>query len=409
MFAGPGPRLHPTPAHRREFPAWQRQIRGAVRRRGGSGPNDVRGAEAMLLSSVIAGDLVRAEYLLRAGHLPRRGREEFRATLVRPAGSSGPRPAVVVCPGRNAIVSQVTGAQPPDYPDRNVAARFAAAGFVTLTLDYGLSGRVDPDRLYGRDEAAVLAHLYLTAGTSLLAELASQAAAALCWLDAEPDVQSGRVALFGHSLGGAVALHAALFLDNPPPVCVASHLGSYRILGYGHPALLLPGIAADADLPDLYAALAPAPLHLQYGLADHELDPGDAAAAGEQIVELYQVAGAARSAEVRAFEMGHGTATGPAIDFLNRALATPSGAAAGVSGASGVAAGAAGGVSGASGVAAGAAAGVSGASAAAGVSGLSGAAAGAAAGASGASGAAAGTAGAVSGPSGVAGLRQERV
>jgi perosamine synthetase len=387
MFAAPGPRLHPTPAHPREFPAWQRQIRGAVRRRGGSGPSDVRGAEAMLLSSVVAGDLVRAEYLLRAGHLPRRGGEEFRATLVRPAGSSGPRPAVVVCPGRNAIVSQVTGVQPPDYPDRNVAARFAAAGFVTLTLDYGLSGRVDPDRLYGRDEAAVLAHLYLTAGTSLLAELASQAAAALCWLDAEPDVQSGRVALFGHSLGGAVALHAALFLDNPPPVCVASHLGSYRILGYGHPALLLPGIAADADLPDLYAALAPAPLHLQYGLADHELDPGDAAAAGQQITELYQVAGAARNAEVHAFEMGHGTATGPAIDFLNRALTTPSAVAAGgVSGPSGVAAVVAGGVSGPSGVAAVAAGGMSGPS-----------------------GVAAGAAGGVSGPSMVAGLRQEPV
>jgi hypothetical protein len=323
MFAGPGPRLHPPPAHPREFPAWARQIRGAVRRRGGAGPSDVQGAEATLLSSETADDLLRAEYVLRATPPLRRGSEAFRATLVRPAGSSGPRPAVVVCPGRNAIVSQVTGAQPPDYPDRNVAARFAAAGFVTLTLDYGLSGRVDPDRLYGRDEAAVLAQLYLAAGTSLLAELASQAAAALCWLDAEPAVQAGRVALFGHSLGGAVALHAALFLDHPPPVCVASHLGSYRILGYGHPALLLPGIGADADLPDLYGALAPAPLHLQYGLADHELEPGDAAAAGQQIMELYRVAGAARHAKVHGFEMGHGTAAGPAIDFLNRTLTNP--------------------------------------------------------------------------------------
>jgi perosamine synthetase len=325
LLAGPGPRLHPPPAHPREFPAWQRQIRGAVRRRGGAGPSEARGAEATLLSSVTAGNLLRAEYLLRAGQLSRRGSREFLATLVRPAGDSGPWPAVVVCPGRNAIISQVTGAQPPDYPDRNVAARFAAAGFVTLTLDYRMTGRVDPGRLHGRDETAVLAHLYMAAGASLLAELAGYAAAALYWLDAQPQVQPGRVALFGHSLGGAVALHAALFLDHPPPVCAASHLGSYRILGYGHPALLLPGIAADADLPDLYAALAPAPLHLQYGLADHELDPGDAAAAGQRITELYRVAGAPSRAEVHAFEMGHGTAAGPAINFLNRVLRVPPG------------------------------------------------------------------------------------
>jgi perosamine synthetase len=353
LFAGPGPRLHPPPAEPREFPAWRAQIREAVRQCAGtwadraavaasgtaaggaavaaSGTAAAREtaaggaartgsaplAEAALLSSVTAGGLQRAECLLPAGGA------EFLATLVRPAGNSGPLPAVVVCPGRNAIVSQVSGAEPPDYPDRNVAARFAAAGFVTLTLDYGLSGRVDQDRLYGRDEAAVLAHLYAAAGKSLLAELAGAAAAALCWLDAQPDVRSGRVALFGHSLGGAVALHAALFLDRPLPLCVASHLGSYRILGYGHPALLLPGIAADADLPDLYAALAPAPLQLQYGLADHELDPDDAAAAGKQISELYRVAGAAGSAEVLALPMGHGTAAAPAIDFLNRTLAGP--------------------------------------------------------------------------------------
>jgi hypothetical protein len=182
---------------------------------------------------------------------------QFRAVLTRPEHAPHPLAAVVVCPGRNAVVDQVTGAVPPDYPDRAVAAQFAAAGFVSLTLDYGLAGAVDPARLYGRDEAAVLAHLHAAAGRPLLGALASGAAAVVGWLGHHPAVLPGQVGLFGHSLGGAVALHADLVLDPPVPLCTASHLGSYRILAYGHPALLLPGIARHADLPDLYAALAP--------------------------------------------------------------------------------------------------------------------------------------------------------
>ena len=142
---------------------------------------------------------------------------------------------MLVCPGRNAVVEQVTGAEPPDYPDRDVAARFAAAGLATLTLDYGFDGSIDPERLYGRDEAAVLAQVYLAAGRSLLAELVADATAAFGWLRDQPWVRPDAAGLFGHSLGAAVVLHVALSLDRPPPLCTASHLGSYRVLRYRAP------------------------------------------------------------------------------------------------------------------------------------------------------------------------------
>ena len=218
------------------------------------------------------------------------------------------------------MVEQVTGAEPPDYPDRDVAARFAAAGLATLTVDYGFDGSIDPWRLYGRDEAAVLAQVYLAAGRSLLAELVADAAAAFGWLREQPWVRPEAAGLFGHSLGAAVALHVALSLDRPTPLCTASHLGSYRVLRYGHPALLLPGIGRDHDLPDLYAALAPAPLQVQYGRSDRQLDPADADAAGQRITDVYRLAGAEPNLEVLAEPMGHGTATTPAIEFFRRTL-----------------------------------------------------------------------------------------
>jgi dienelactone hydrolase len=116
-------------------------------------------------------------------------------------------------------VAQVTGAQPPDHPDRDIAARLCGAGLVTFTIDYRFGGRVDPGRVRGGDEAAVLAQLYQVAGRSLLGELAAGASAALAWLGSHPAVEPGQVALFGHSLGGAVALHAALAQPVPPPLC----------------------------------------------------------------------------------------------------------------------------------------------------------------------------------------------
>ncbi len=310
----PDHRLHPRPQDAEDFPAWRDRVRAAVRARGDCCP-PAGPVSATLLSTARSGDLAREQYLLNGIGA------EAAVTLLRPARASGALPTVLVCPGANAVVAQVTGAEPPDYPDRDIAVRLSAAGFVTLTLDYRYAGRVDQGRKAGRDDMTVLAQLYDLVGRSLLGALVRGAGLTLAWLGSQPGTRPGQVALFGHSLGGAVALHAALAARELLPLCVASHLGSYRVLGYGHPAAHLPGIAADADLPDLYAALAPAPLHLQYGLADRELDPADAQAAGEQIAELYRIAGAGGRAEVLATPMGHGTAPAPAIDFLRRALA----------------------------------------------------------------------------------------
>ncbi|GAA1964985.1 DegT/DnrJ/EryC1/StrS family aminotransferase [Kitasatospora viridis] len=310
-----GPR--PLPERAAEFEAWRREVRGAVRRLGGAGLDPVAGTGARLVAAREAGGLVREEYLLGGPE------DTVRVIATRPAGTAERLPAVVVCPGRGAVPDQVTGAVPPDHPDRNVAEHFARAGFLTLTLDYGFAGCVDPARLHGRDEAELLAQLLGQQGRPLLGVLAGDALRVLDWLPRHPHALPGRTALFGHSLGGAVALHAALAAERPVPLCVASHLGSYRVLGLGHGASVLPGLAAHADLPELFAALAPAPLHLQYGLADQALEPADSAAAGETVRALYQVAGAAGLAEVLALPMGHGTGVEEAIGFLKRVLDGP--------------------------------------------------------------------------------------
>ncbi|WP_424891090.1 DegT/DnrJ/EryC1/StrS family aminotransferase [Streptomyces sp. XH2] len=169
----------------------------------------------------------------------------FRAAVLAPAGT-GPLPAVLVLGGRNARLDQLTGAEPPDHPDRDVAAHLARAGFLTLALDPGIDGGLDPDRLAGRDGGIVLAHAFALRGHSLLGALLGDALAALEWLRGHPRAAPGRTGLFGHSLGVAVALHTALLAPEPPPVCAAGHLGSYpalfaRLLT-GFEGAVLPGI-----------------------------------------------------------------------------------------------------------------------------------------------------------------------
>ncbi|MEU4799918.1 DegT/DnrJ/EryC1/StrS family aminotransferase [Streptomyces sp. NPDC023327] len=257
-------------------------------------------------------------------------RGAFPGTLLAPP-SGAPGPAVLVLGGKNARLDQLTGAEPPDHPDRNVAEQLARAGFVTLSFDHGIGGGLDGGRRAGRDEGTLLAHAFTLTGRSLLGALVGDALGALDVLAAHPRVDAERVGLFGHSLGAAVALHTALLAPRAGlPLCAASHLGSYQALFVrlltGHEGAVLPGILEYADLADLYAALAPAPLQLQYGTADAYLEPADARAAAETVRVAYESAGSAAASsgafalEVHELPMGHGTHVGHAADFFTRAL-----------------------------------------------------------------------------------------
>ncbi|MBF6046069.1 DegT/DnrJ/EryC1/StrS aminotransferase [Streptomyces sp. NRRL B-1677] len=298
---------------------WSRRVRAVVERLARAGQDTLAAAPDGPPEE--SDGFVRERLLFDS---PARGR--FRAAVLAPAGT-GPLPAVLVLGGRNARLDQLTGAEPPGHPDRDVAAHLARAGFLTLALDHGIDGGLDADRLAGRDEGTVLAHAFALRGHSLLGALLGDALAALGWLRGHPRAAAGRTGLFGHSLGAAVALHTALLAPEPLPVCAAGHLGSYpalfaRLLT-GFEGAALPGILEYADLPELYGALAPAPLQLQYGLRDPFLDPADAREGAAAVRRAYAGAGAADRLEVLELDLGHGTDRDRAAAFFSRSLAGP--------------------------------------------------------------------------------------
>ncbi|MFD5700898.1 aminotransferase class I/II-fold pyridoxal phosphate-dependent enzyme, partial [Streptomyces lasiicapitis] len=318
LGADPKLRLTPTPSDASAHTAWSRRVRAVVDRLARAERTPL---EVTAVDTTVTAGLRRERLTLNS---PVRG--AFQATLLAPPDTTTPAPAVLVFGGKNAHLDQLTGETPPDFPDRNVAEHLARAGFVTLTFEHGITG-LDEERRAGREQGALLAHAFALTGHSLLGALVGDTLGALDVLATHPLVDPARVGLFGHSLGAAVALHTALLAPRPLPVCAASHLGSYpalyeRLLT-GYEGAVLPGILEYADLGDLYAALAPAPLHLQYGTADSYLEPADARAAAATVHRGYAAAGAKDRLDVHELPMGHGTHVQHTIDFFTRTLTGP--------------------------------------------------------------------------------------
>ncbi len=110
-----------------------------------------------------------------------RGRTLF-AWLVMPAAARAPVPAVVAMHGWGANAAMMWPVVPP----------LQAAGFAVLLLDARCHGRSDDEPF------------------TSMPRFAEDIAAGLAWLRTQPDIDAGRLALLGHSVGAAAALlHAS--------------------------------------------------------------------------------------------------------------------------------------------------------------------------------------------------------
>lgn len=219
----------------------------------------------------------------------------LRATIMRP-GREGIYPGVVVCPGRNAKLSFVTGAEPPDYPDRAVSERLTAAGMTTMTIEYELDTHEAP-----------------------LSVLVQNAVSAVSLLSNDRRIEPNKIALFGHSLGAHVALCTALVRNEELPVALASFLSPYPTMfknGNDLTKHLYPSSLRNSDTSVLATALAPAPLQVQHGLLDPRLPIDETRSMLEFIRQNY----ASDSLSILTPRMTHGTDIPQLCNFLKTSL-----------------------------------------------------------------------------------------
>lgn len=120
------------------------------------------------------------------------------------ASTDSPARAVVLCQGLSGVRTLV-------LPE--VAARLAAAGIGSLRFDYAGFGDSGGDRGWVDPRAR-----------------SDDALLALAWLRQAEGVDPGRVGLYGHSLGGPVALHTASRDRRVPAVVAVSAPGNGREL-----------------------------------------------------------------------------------------------------------------------------------------------------------------------------------
>jgi dienelactone hydrolase len=134
----------------------------------------------------------------------------------------GPHPGVVLCHGFTGIKELIL----PYY-----AARFAAAGFAALAFDY---------RGFGESEGP--------RGRLIPLEQVNDIRNAITFMEAQPEVDAGRIGLWGTSFGGAHAPHVA-GIDERVKAAVAQ-------VGFGDGERLFRRKADDARLAMMQAMLA---------------------------------------------------------------------------------------------------------------------------------------------------------
>jgi dienelactone hydrolase len=273
-----------------------------------------------------------------AGYGPRTA-----AWVLRPAGISGPLPAIVALHdhgnfkrfGKDKIAD---GPQPPPaevvalrgsaYGGRAFANALARAGFLVLVHDAFLWGsrglpeetlpeaerRLAPAlapliRRPGTSEASalynagaalqeqVIAKYCAILGTSIAGLICHEDRIALAYLRSRGDVLGERIGCIGLSGGGC---RAALLLASDDGVAAAVIVGmmsTWRELLDCHVAphswmFFPPGLSRVADWPEIAACRAPAPLMVQYAQGDELFTPEGMRAADQRIVEVYRGIGA---------------------------------------------------------------------------------------------------------------------
>ncbi|MFT7772287.1 dienelactone hydrolase family protein [Roseateles sp.] len=283
----------------RPDPSWRAQALAAARRLmllpgddGGAFATDVlaeqdRGthvAQALTLRGAL-GDRVPALYL-------------------RPK-AAGPHPAVLVMHdhgarfdiGKEKLVRPLAASPAADawaqryYGGRFVGDTLADAGFAVLAIDalgWGERGRAG----FARDDQQALASHLMQLGHSWAGVIASDDLRSHRWLRERPEVDAGRVAVLGFSMGALRAWQLAAVSDDVS-ACVAAHwmctregllrAGEHTLQGQSAFSMAHPGLAAELDHPDVASLIAPRPL-LLFGSQEDRLFPWDATQAAWQLL-----------------------------------------------------------------------------------------------------------------------------
>jgi dienelactone hydrolase len=325
---------------RQPFPEWRRETVAKVRQ--ALGVEHVAPASADVVAEWADGDVIGQELELGFSN-----GETARAYMLRPQ-SSAPSPAVLLLHdhgsffsiGKEKMIRRPE--EPPEiaadvehwtnrlYGGRAVGNELARRGYTVLCADaLGWGSR----RGNGYEAQQALAANLMQFGVSLASVIVREDLEAFAWLRGLEGVDPLRVASFGYSMGGSRSWQLAALSDDVR-ACVAGgwmgtlqglmQPGNNQLRGQSAFNMLHPQIAGRIDYPHFAGLAAPKPALIFCGSDDRHFPEPAAAAAHDQLLNIWTAADAGGLLETRRWQAA-GHAFPPdqqdhAMDWFARAM-----------------------------------------------------------------------------------------
>jgi dienelactone hydrolase len=244
--------------------------------------------------------------------------EQVEAYLLIPHGE-GPFPAVVAC-HQHGDEYHVGKSEPVglcENPANTFALTFCREGFAVICPDtLGFEQRrpgpaarkKNPFLENGHYERLIFMN-YILKGSTLQAKYISDLCRAVDALEKIPEVDSGRIGVCGHSLGGLEALWLAWYDERVK--CMASSCGFAQVsvlqkMGINHNyAMYLPALLKWGDYSDILSNMHPKPAILSFGMEDDLLPLPAVQDMIEKARSAYNDAGCADRLETFVLKGGH--------------------------------------------------------------------------------------------------------
>lgn len=245
--------------------------------------------------------------------------------------ASTPHPAIIAC-HQHAGEYEIGKEEPAGLVgdgSNAFALPLLEAGYVVFCPEHIGFGARQVSSLdgSGREAERWLFVEELLKGRTLLGKSLHDLSRGLAVLSTLPGVDSSRIGIAGHSLGGMMAFWFGLFENRIRAVASSCGIGPLRLLQQRYInhnlSMYLPGMLHHGDIEDLFSLLAPTPLYLTFGANDPIFPTEGSLLLCGRAKEAYESAGAMEALITEITDDGHGYTAekqNKSVEFFKRWL-----------------------------------------------------------------------------------------
>ncbi|PTM56565.1 dienelactone hydrolase family protein [Desmospora activa] len=257
------------------------------------------------------------------------------AYVLIPKERRGSVPAVLALHGHGYGSIEAVGLNPDgtESGEEGSHSRFALSlvkrGLVVIVPEnIGFGDRrlkEDKEAKPGENSCYRLASQLLLFGRTLAGLRVAEAMRALDYLQGRAEVDADRIGCIGFSTGGMIAALTAAMDKRITATVISGYTNTFAgsIMARRHCLdNYLPGILHNAEMPEMIGLIAPRPLFIEAGTADHLFPLDQVKVALSQLKQIYGYYRAKECLDANLFAGGHKINGEKAYDWLKRMLIT---------------------------------------------------------------------------------------